>query len=236
MSVSVQSIYDQVCYDLLEDSVSGPGMILGITTQQEVLDYLGQIVMDFLRQTGIIQGIFTQKVQAGVSQYLIPNTMAWTYYGFIDAKIIERVDLFSDYLLGNWTRKPGYPKAWHQDGLPIKTAEVVPAPNWNGADPVPTPNIPPFGNYGSFNPGDRNFTLIGSLISPNETWTIGQTLDTIPDTFTPYLSFGILSRIFSMDGEAKDNQRALYCQSRYEEGVILAKAILWELMEDAEND
>jgi hypothetical protein len=230
MSITVQSIVNQIGVDLLEPNP--PGFLTGTITQAEILDILGPVLMDFLTQTGLIWDVFTQFLEAGISQYILPDSMSDTYYCFVDAKIIEQVDLFSDYLLGQWTRKPAYPLAWHQDGLPIKTIEVVPAPNWNGVAPNPSPPQPPFGTFGSFQPGDRDLTFVGPILASKEVWSIGDTLDTIPDTFTVYLAYGILSRIFSSDGELKDMSRANYCSTRYQEGVKLAKIILLEMMGD----
>jgi hypothetical protein len=228
MPTTIQSIVDTISYDLLENSVGGPGLSTGIVTNQEILDYIGEVVMDFLRQTGLIQDVFTQRLVSGTSQYPIPDRMSQPYYGFVDARIIERVDITSEYLLGRWTQKPGYPKVWHQDGLPIKTIETVPAPNFTGSVTA--------GVFGSFLPGSRDLSIVGSMIASKEVWLISDTLDTIPDSFTPYIVFGVLAKVFEMDGESKDEQRCLYCKSRYDEGVTVGKSILLELMEDAQME
>jgi hypothetical protein len=229
MSVTVQSIVDQVQIDWCEDAPVG--LVTGTLTQTQILDHLGVVLMDFLRQTGLAWTVFTQLLEAGVSQYLIPDSMTDVYHSFVDAKIIEQVDLFSDYLQGQWTRTPDYPKAWHEDGLPNKTIEVVPAPNWNGVPPDPSPPTPPFGTFGSFQPGNRDLTFVGPTLASKETWSIGDTLDTIPDTFTPYLVFGILARVFAADAETRDLNRSRYCEQRYQEGISLGKSILMEMVQ-----
>lgn len=237
MSTTVENIYDMVCYDLLEDSISGPGLSKGLVTEQEFLDYLGIVLMDFLAQTGMVWTIFTQQLQAGVSAYLSPDMMPDVFYVFQNAYIVEKITLFSTMIQGQWQRKPGPTKAYHEDGLPLNTLELVPAPNWNGTAFTPAVGPPPpFGTYGAFQPGSRNLTMVGVSLASQEMWTIGQTLDTIPDTFTPYLGFGVLEKIFTKDGEARDQQRALYCRSRYDEGIALGRSIVMEVIGEDKNE
>lgn len=236
MSVTIQSIVNQIAYDLLEPTVGGPGFTTGLVTQQDVLDMIGIVMQDFCRQTGMTWGVFTQVLNAGVSAYLIPDQMTQVYYVFQNARIVNKIDLFSNYILGQWQRKPGQIKAYHEDGLPIKTLEVVPAPNWNGTNFTPTAGPPPpFGAFGDFQPGNRNLSFVGNLIPSKETWGIGDTLSGIPDSFTPYIVFGVLERIFNKDGESRDPQRALYCNARYKEGIGVARAILMDLMGESES-
>jgi hypothetical protein len=48
----------------------------------------------------------------------------------------------------------------------------------------------------------------------------------VPDEFSPYLIWGTLEILLKKDGEATDLARAGYCHQRYQEGIILAKALL----------
>jgi hypothetical protein len=216
MATTIQSLVDRVSNDLLEPRP--PGLITGLVTQQQILDYIGLAVTEFLRDSGLIQTISTQRINAGVSQYQIPDLMTEARYAFVDGKIIEQVDFFSNYLQGHWQR-PGPTRVYHQDGLPIKVLELIPPPATTGAVVVP----------GSFQPGGKNLTLVGPSLSSKEQWLIGDTLDTIPDSFTGYIVYSVLEKIFSADGETKDQQRAMYCQSRVQEGILLARSILLEL-------
>lgn len=216
MSVTVESIVNTINFDLLEDT----GLSLGLVTQGEVLDLLGQVLMDYLRKTGITWGVYTQQFINSQTQYAVPDLMPNTFYCFSNSVIIEQVDLFSEYLQGNWKLQIKPAKAWHADGLPIQTVEVMPTTPYSGTATSPT--------YGTFQPGNHNLTMVGSTIASKETWNIGDTLDTIPDSLTPYLVYGILERLFSMDGENKDLQRAQYCRSRYTEGISLGRGILME--------
>lgn len=65
-------------------------------------------------------------------------------------------------------------------------------------------------------PNDGNLTLVGSRGLPSVAYTLDSVIpDAIPDSFTPALIYGVLARIFSGDSEARDLQRAAYCQARY---------------------
>ena len=216
MATTIQSLVDRISNDLLEPNP--PGLLTGLVTQQQILDYIGLAVTDFLRDTGIIQTIATQQIVSGTSQYVVPDRMVDATYAFANSRIIEQVDLSSNYLTGHW-QKLGQTKAFHRDGLPVKTIELIPPPNWTGAVAVAN----------SFQPGGRNLTLCGPSLASKEQFLIGDTIDTIPDTFTGYIVFAVLEKIFSADGETKDAQRAAYCHSRVEEGMLLGRSILLEL-------
>ena len=46
----------------------------------------------------------------------------------------------------------------------------------------------------------------------------------IPDDFCWVVKWGMLADMFGSDGQANDSQRAKYCEARYQEGVIAARA------------
>ena len=176
----------------------------------------------------MIKVIFSEMINAGVFDYPIPDNMTEITDVFINAKYLNQEDQFSERLLGQWQRKQSYPEMWHMDGVPVKTIEIVPAPNWDGVPPNPSPPQPPYGVWGTFGPGNRNLEMVGPTLPSQETWGIGDTINGIPDSFTCYLAYGILEKIFTNNSETKDAQRASYCHARYEEGIALGKSIILE--------
>ena len=48
----------------------------------------------------------------------------------------------------------------------------------------------------------------------------------IPPELTPYPLYGMMEDAFSVEGEANNTQLAQYCGMRWQEGIILAKALL----------
>ena len=228
MVVTVREIYDRICWDLLEDYA----LILGILTDAQFLDYLEEAILEFAQQTQMVKRIFTQMVLNAQPQYIIPDDILQVQYGFIGGVWIERTSL--DELQNGefqWARQSGYPKAWFEDGLPTSRSQLFPIPDYTGTTIVAAQ--PPFGDYGNFHTDQRNYTVVGGT-GPNP---IALTLDdnipdVVPASFTPYLIYRIEWRVFSLDGEAHDSQRAVYCLARWNEGIALAQAIMMEAVSD----
>lgn len=82
---------------------------------------------------------------------------------------------------------------------------------------------------------DRNLTTYGSQMPDPMTYALDTVIPLLPNTACLYVGYGILARVFSSDTELKDAQKALYCQSRWQEGVSLFRAILLEeLLDESE--
>ncbi len=226
--VTVREIYNEVAFVMLEDYQ----LVLGTFTDAQFLDYLEEAILEFAQQCGMVKHIFSQMVLNAQAVYIIPDDILQVQYGFIGGVWIERTSL--DELQNGefqWARRSGYPTAWFEDGLPTSRAQLFPIPDYTGTTIV-APR-PPFGDYGSFHTDQRNYTVVGSA-GPNP---IALTLDdnvpdVVPASFTPYLVFRILWRVFSLDGEAHDSQRAIYCLARWQEGIALAQSIMMEAVSD----
>lgn len=74
-----------------------------------------------------------------------------------------------------------------------------------------------------------NVQMISAVAPFTEDIDITSYVELVPDSFIPYIKYGICFRLFSADSEAKDNQRAIYCQARYKEGLSLVGAALDEI-------
>ena len=73
-----------------------------------------------------------------------------------------------------------------------------------------------------------NLQLVSSAQPISYYQTINDYVYLIPDSFTAYLKYGILERIWSQDGEYKSPDQAQFASQRYQEGVSLAAAIMSE--------
>ncbi len=79
---------------------------------------------------------------------------------------------------------------------------------------------------------DGNLTMVGEKGLPSITYTLNSVIpDTIPDSFVPGISYGVLARIFSGDSEARDLQRAAYAQARFLEFCNAGAAIAGQTAE-----
>lgn len=229
MATTVNEIYYRVAYDLLEDG----NLVLGTVTPGQFLDYLEEAILEFCQQGGLCKKIYTQTILTGQQQYLVPDDILQVQNCFVGGKHIEPTTL--EELQNNeyeWAKQSGPTRSWFQDGLPESMVQVFPTPIYDGTlITPPTPTPPPFGEYGEFNPTDNNLTTVGSSGPTTITPSFGGDIpEEVPDSFTPYLVYRILSRIFSQDGEAKDTQRAIYCNARWLEGMSLAQVIRGEAL------
>ena len=87
---------------------------------------------------------------------------------------------------------------------------------------------PMFGTIASITPSTKNLKVVATAKPFRKTWALTDYIEVVPDSFVHYLKYGILAAVFSADGETKDDLRARYCQSRWEEGVGLASAVSQE--------
>lgn len=77
---------------------------------------------------------------------------------------------------------------------------------------------------------DGNLTMVGTQGLPSIAYTLDSVIPaTIPTSFVPGISYGVLARIFSGDSEARDLQRAAYCQARYQEWISAGAAVAGQL-------
>jgi hypothetical protein len=223
----VATIYARVCAALLEPN----GLALGIVTEAQFLNALADVLLDFSQQAPLDKQIFTELIQAGVGEYIVPDDLMAPELCFVGGKLIEKTTE-ADLTRGHfeWRRQWGPPKQWHEDSLEVKRVELFPKPDYNGTNIAG--EEPPIGHYDDFYPAERNLTIVGPAAPSKTAWEAGDTLDGIPDSFTHYLTYGVLEKIFSSESELRDVQRAAYCRSRFDEGISLARAIAAaELME-----
>ena len=235
----VQDVYNLACWDLLEDG----GLQLGLLTEQEFIDMLNLTITDFLLNIAAYLVVYTGTVQAGVSQYQIPDslmriddvTLAGVYLDPVTMASLMREQRA-------WRYTPGTTTCWHADQLPPRTMEILPPPIMSSTY-IPGPNEPdpPHGQFGSFSATDTSVPPV--LLTPDQSgamsW-VGPELptpvvlltDQIPlmanDLAQAALEFGVLARVFAGDNELRDLARAQYCQQEYLEVAGLMKMITGE--------
>lgn len=246
--MTVNDIYARVCLKFLEPLPLG--LSSGIFTVSDFLDHFASVAPDFYEKSGYVKMVVTQAINFSISQYEVPDQMSHVDNCFVSGRLLRRESLESlNTTVSRWRTATGIPRSYHEDGLPVKTIELYPSPNYqgdamptSGADVFQSPETGTYFQVGGFFPKMRNLTLTGSQVplnddlTPKTSWTLTDTITGLPDSAAVYLSWGVLAKMYSDDSEAKDEQRAQYCAARYDEGVSLFKTIVAERgFEDPDN-
>ncbi len=84
---------------------------------------------------------------------------------------------------------------------------------------------PMFGVVSDLVPSDLNLSQFVTYTQDIEIDSLDGVVADIPDSFTPYIKFIVLSYVFSMDGESKNNRLTKYYKQRFEELVRLLRTI-----------
>lgn len=199
-------------YSLLENgdaNADGTGLLTDMFSIVEMTDALNDSQRRFLKDTALIQTRTTIAGIAGVPRYTLPTDwvetrrVTWRDIGDTDKiRALTRTDAFElDRGLTDWTTDLDRPIVYHESTLPTLTLELAKAPSDVGT--------------------------IGLLYTALPTTLGGSgTVMSIPDEWTPYVKWGALAALLGQDGEGHDPERAQYCQTRYDEGVMLARVLL----------
>lgn len=88
-----------------------------------------------------------------------------------------------------------------------------------------------FGTISDLQSSIGNALLVAAVKPPQKAYELASLVEHVPDSFSQYLKYGVLAKIFGVDGELRDELRQRYCSARFSEGVNLAKAISEEVLE-----
>lgn len=134
----LNELYLQVTEVLLEPG----GFQTQIWTVQSFLDAYRDVVVDFLQRTGMYKKITCVVQEFGIGQYTFQDFCAEIQHMFSDEKALFRGDVDDlDAAMHDWIGQVRTPQQWRDDQLPMKTAEVYPAPAINGNEfTTPNPN------------------------------------------------------------------------------------------------
>ena len=96
--------------------------------------------------------------------------------------------------------------------------------------------VPLYGTISELVPSNKNLTLLAPVKPLLQSYTLTDRIEILPDSFLPYLKYGILALVFGRDGETRDPLRQNYCASRYQEGINLGQAISLESLEAEQEE
>lgn len=217
-TVSDQDVLDEMQYHTLETPNQGASLSTDVWTIDEWIRALNARLAMFMQETKLVVIRKTFATTIGVSRYDL-NTLldtgnmklhrvAWVADADGKSHGLCEADLFQyDNFLPSWTTTPGTPEAYVEESLPTQTVEIIPAPDAAGELDI----------------------LYTDLATQLPTTPDGTVLG-IPNDFTPYIKWGALADLLSKEGQAHDPFRAEYAETRFQEGIILAKILLQKKM------
>ena len=225
MATTVATVLTRVAIDLQEydsNHAADNTFPSGLWTQAEMMGYVSDAELDFLRRTGIIKVDSSRSWSAmSISDTFAPTGDA-PYEPYANGPVdipfakpanimdIERISVDKKRVLrqSSWNmmtenpewklQPPGPPRVYHEDDLPLGTYEFD--------------RLPAIG-YGTFR-------LFGDLL-PAEHLSISEDL-TVPDAWEQYIRWEVISIALGKDGDGQDLERSAYAHQRYELGVSLA--------------
>lgn len=221
-------------YRLLENGnadANGTSLMTDMYSIQEIIDALNQRQQKFLLDTGMIGVRTTIPATQGVSVYdlpadnIMPRRVTWNNTGSITpGGYGVGQNGFGGYGVGG-------------SSMPGTGTVLTRVDSWeldNGQPDWASDDSPPIAWYDN-NLGQQKI----GITRPSQTGVIGllyiqlaTTLTglgvalTIPDDWTPYVLWGALCDLLNHDGQSFDPVRAKYCETRYTEGIELARLVL----------
>lgn len=202
-------VLTQIQYAVVEPSPDG-GILwqLGDFTAATVINFLNQRQNKFLHETGVVISRTTINTPPNVERFELPNTLlrinrvSWeTTNGII--RELPRSD--------TWTLDHGYPD-W-----PYSTAA---RPNLYTEYDVPQREI-------QVTPASYDNGVINLLYVALGTTLSNSGIEfTVPDFCVPPIKWGVLADMLGESSRTQDQERAQYCEARYQQGVEAALILI----------
>lgn len=179
-------------------------------SNQFTLDQVTQAVQkrrdQFLRDTGMVVGRILGSIAATPpgNRIQLPDTtiavrrVVWRGADTIFVPLY-RTDEFGATGFSALTTTPGDPYSYSVAVTPPVSLAIYPPPLDSGGVQILA-------------------VLAGVDLNPGVGVLLG-----VPDDYSQYVMFGALADLLGADGQCRDPQRAVYCDSRYQEGVSVGK-------------
>jgi len=215
-TVTEQNVLNEMQYHTLETPDNGASLDTDMWTIGEWVDYVNARMANFAAETKLIlirdNSLATVIDQtqydlgSGVDTDLFEvHRVAWVDANGVSHALREDSTLTYDRLLPTWTVSSASqePEVYVRAGRPQLKLEILPAPVAAGS--------------------------LDILYTKRPT-QLPQIADTtaldLPNEFTPYIKWGALADVFAKEGQANDPEKAAYCEARFQEGILVARAVL----------
>lgn len=204
-TVTVCQLLSEIQEHLLEEVNGGVSFGSGLWTTAEVIAYLNLRLSRFLVETGVVQVRTLQAAAAADDFWNLPTDLidlrraAWVEGSTTTP--LPRIDSMQADLWQAWETNTGTPLTHMLVPEPSLQIRLAPQPANNGTlDLIYVANFDP--------------VIADCSVLP------------IPDEWTPYIKWGVISDMLSKEGEANDPQRAGYAEKRWDEGIALARVFM----------
>lgn len=210
-----------VCYLMEEiqrhmlEPIIDCGQTWQLWTENEVLNYLRERISRFLMETRVVVDREVLTSVVGQSSYDLSPTLAELRRVELGGNALVPLDYWSaDNGIVGWQNTPAAPYAFIEDPLQPLNVELV-----------PTPSVGQTGSY--------DYIKSSPLDPPSETDStekiagLGNYHLRLPAIFSWAIKYGVMADMLNKEGEANDPERGQYCEQRYQEGVELARLMVY---------
>lgn len=158
MSTTILSLYDNVTNALMEN---GSFDTIGLMSSSDFLNFLNDIIQDFLSRTGIARKFIGIESLYSINTYTEPNSAMDVQAVFFDNTFLMRSSgYYLDRYSPQWQSNQGVPERWREDETPPKSIEIDPVPVITGRMVTPTPPNPGYGQIAAAS-NATDFTVLG---------------------------------------------------------------------------
>ena len=223
-NVSSQTLAAQILYHLIEPQLTGNPFTLNGTGQftlTQIQNAIQYRVNRFLGDSGCVASYLLQNVVPPPNGRVnLPDTtidvLRAVWVDQPDQFTNNRRKLYRDDEFGLNAFKPG----WQNQGYaPYGGTQELPDVYSMALEPPVSIQIGP----PPTNPGSIELCLVQSGPPVNLSVPPNPDIIGLPDDFAYAVKWGALADMLSGDGQSRDTQRAMYCESRYQEAVQLAR-------------
>lgn len=211
MSYTDQQLLADVQRLMIEPVIDGGlSWLSGLWTLDEVLGYANQRQQRFLADTCLVGGWLQQTALAQEQQTVSEDTIFIKHAVFEDedgacTPLLPLSRYSADLAVPTWQAGGTQPLGFLFEQTGTRELSIVPPPAAAGL-----------------------LHLFAILLA--ETLDRSGILLTVPDEWVPTVRFGIMADMFGKQGRAYDEARAQYCETRWQEGVDSARAVLEALL------
>lgn len=209
-NVTDQDIMGALQLSMLEPDDGGQTWPSGLWSMQEIVDNINNRQRAMLSATGLTAAVAYSGVVSNEDRFDLPDNLidirrvAWAIetdpLAYIELPVATGWE--QDHSDPSWpTRTAPAPEVYMEDHLPTLTIAVSPRPTDTGEM-------------------ELIFTALGAAVDGT-----GRFLS-VPDDYSPYIAWGCRADMLSSEFETNDPVRAAHCESRFEEGIELARILV----------